>query len=111
MKYENVKFYNEKTKTLTLITDIADYEKKEVATKKYQYPFFVKGIYTQKAIELGAELEENEFVVTAELFDRLTNFFVELYGKQFTAEEFVNGIDQQKIVSTFIIMLLGVLQG
>lgn len=111
MKFENVEYYNEKTKALTLITKVTDYEKKEVATKSYQFPFFVKGIYTQKAIELGAELEANEYAVSTELFDSLVNYFVELYNKQFTKTEFVNGIDQGKIVNTFIVMLFGVLQG
>lgn len=111
MKYENVKYYDEKTKALTLITSIKDIEKREVETKTYQYPFFVKGIYTQKAINIGAELEANEYVVSSDIFDRLSGFFVELYGKQFTQDEFVNGIDQGKIVNTFITMLFGVLQG
>src|SRR5690625_96365 len=106
-----IKHYDEKSKSLTLVKKIKDPIKGEVETKTYQYPFFVKGIYTQKAIQLGAELEENGYVVTSDLFDRLSNFFVELYGKQFTQEEFVNGINQGKIINTFIQMLFGVLQG
>lgn len=106
-----IKHYDEKTKALTLVTEVKDPVKGEVETKTYQYPFFVKGIYTQKAIELGAELEENGYVVNSDLFKRLSNFFVELYGKQFTQEEFVNGINQGKIINTFIKMLFGVLQG
>lgn len=111
MKYENVKYYNEKTRALTLVKKITDKEKKEVETKTYQYPFYVEGVYTQKAIDLGAELEENSYVVSSDLFDRITNFFVELYGKQFTEQELKKGIDQRHIVNTYITMLFGVLQG
>lgn len=111
MKFEDVQTYNENTKALTLITKITDFEKQEVETKTYQYPFFVKGIYTKKAIDFGAELEEAEYAVSADLFDRLTNFFVELYGKQFKKNELVEGINQAKIIDTFIIMLFGVLRG
>lgn len=111
MKYKSVKFYNEETKALTLVTKITDFEKQEVETKTYQYPFYVEGIYTQKAVDLGAELQENEFAITSNLFVELSNFFTELYGKQFTPEELIQGIHQNKVVDTFIKMLQGVLQG
>src|SRR5699024_35333 len=111
MKFEDVEFYNEKTKVLTLITKVTNHKEREVATKEYHYPFFVKGIYTQKAIEIGAELEQAEFTVNEEMFNKMSNFFVELYGKQFTAKELVEGIDQSKIINTFILMLFGVLAG
>lgn len=111
MKIENVVAYNKKTKALTLVTGIKDMEKKEVDTKVIQYPFYVEGIYTQKAIELGAEVEIAEYVIDGELFERLINFFVELYGKQFTHEELMKGIHQNNIVAALLTMLTGVLQG
>lgn len=111
MKYKDVKFYNEETKVLTLITGIKSEETQEVETKSYQYPFFVKGIFTKKAVELGEELESREYSISSELFDSLANFFVELYNNQFTTEELMEGISQGLIADTFINMLFGVLQG
>lgn len=103
-----MKYYDEKTKSLTLVTEVKE---EDLETKTYQYPFFVKGIFTKKAIDLGAELEENSFVVPAEMFDRLSSFIVELYNKQFDQEQLTNGIDSRKIIETFITILMGVLQG
>lgn len=106
-----MKHFDEKTKSLTLITKVKDKIKGEVETKTYPFPLFVEGFFTKKAIDLGAELEENEYVVDSELFERLTNYTVELYGKQFTADELINGIHQGQIINTFINVLFGVLQG
>lgn len=101
-------YYDDESKSLTLVEDVNG---EKLETKTYQYPFFVKGIYTKKAIELGAELEVNEYGVTLDLFDRLTNYVSELYGKQFTAEELTDGIDSREIVQVFIKVLFGVLGG
>jgi|SRR5690625_1478766 len=107
-----VKYYDENTKTLNLVTGIKEAEgKQELETKEYLYPIFVKGIYTKKSIDLGAELQESEFVVSSDLFDRLTTFIVELYGKQFTSKELTEGIDSGKIINVYISVLFGVLQG
>ncbi|MGY0692987.1 phage tail assembly chaperone G [Virgibacillus sp. FSP13] len=103
-----VKYYDNKSKSITLVTDV---KKDDLETKTFQYPFFVKGVFTKKAIDLGAELEENEFVVPGDLFDRITSFIVELYNKQFTSDELTNGIDAGKIIETYISILMGVLQG
>lgn len=111
MKIDDVDYYNKKTKALTLVTGIKDMKNKEVEVKTVQYPFYVEGIYTQKAIELGAEVELAEYIVDGDLFERLVNFFVELYGKQFTHNEFKKGVHQEDIVTTLIVMLTGVLQG
>ena len=107
---EEIKYYNIETKELSLVKDV-DMKNKEVKTETYQYPFFVQGIYTKKAIELGVELEESEYMVNANLFDKLASFFVDLYGKQFTKTELTNGIDSRKVIETFIQILFGVLQG
>lgn len=103
-----MKYYDEKTKSLTLVTGVKG---EELETKTYQYPFFVKGIFTKKAIDLGAELEKNGYAVRADMFDRLTNFTVELYGKQFDQDDLVNGIDSRNIVETYLSIIMGVLQG
>lgn len=111
VKYENVKFYDEKTKALTLVTKITDEEKREVEVKKYSFPFFAKGQFIDRALDLGAEFEEGEQVVSADLFERLTTFIVELYSKQFSNEELVDGINSGDIIRVYISVLFGVLQG
>ncbi|GGB56866.1 hypothetical protein GCM10011409_38040 [Lentibacillus populi] len=103
-----MKHYDEKTKTITLVTGVNG---QELETKEYLYPIFVKGIFTKKAIDLGAELEENEFIVHSDLFDRLTTFITELYGKQFTTKELTEGIDAGNIVEIYVAILMGTLQG
>lgn len=106
------KHYDENTKTLNLVTGIKEVDgKQELDTEEYLYPIFVKGVFTKKAIDLGAELQENEFVVQSDLFDRLTTFIVDYYGKQFTTKELTEGIHQEKIINTYIAILFGVLQG
>src|SRR5699024_6004261 len=72
MNIKEVESYNKKTKTLTLITKIKNKKEKTVETKVYEYPFFVEGDYTQEALGLGNELEENEYQVSLDLFERLT---------------------------------------
>lgn len=106
-----MKHYDKNTKSLTLVTKVKDRVKGEVETKTYPFPLFVEGFFTKKAVDLGAELEENGYVVNSDLFDRLANYTVELYGKQFTQDELVNGVHQGKIINTFIKILFGVLQG
>jgi len=103
-----VNYYDKNTKTLTLVTGVKG---QELETKEYLYPVFVKGILIKKAIDLGAELQENNFLVGADLFDRLTAFVTELYGKQFTTEELTEGIHVGRIIETYISILMGTLEG
>lgn len=100
--------FDSNTRALTLVTDIKG---DELETKSYQYPFFVKGIFVKKAIDLGAEFEENGAVVPTGLFDKLTNFVVELYGNEFTEDDLVNGVGADEIIQTYITILMSVLQG
>lgn len=103
-----MEFFNGKTRELTLVKDVKG---DEFITDSFQFPLFVKGIFTKKAIDLGVEVEKNEYMINEELFDSLSNFFVELYGKQFTYKELTEGIDSRKIVQTYLEMLFSVLQG
>lgn len=108
-KEENrMEFFNAETRELKLVTEIKG---DELITDKYQFPIFVKGVYTKIAIDLGVEVEENGYAVSGELFVKLANYFVELYGNKFTYDELVDGLDARKIVPTFIEMLFSVLQG
>lgn len=101
--------FNNKTKALTLVTDVKD--DGELETKTYSYPFFPKGILVKRAIDLGAEFEENEQVVTSSLFDKLTTFIVELYQNKFTEDELVNGLRADKIVQVYINVMMSILSG
>ncbi len=108
-----VNHYDESTKTITLVTDFK-YDndgKPKFKTKEFLFPIFVKGVYTKKAIQLGKELEENNYVVPEDLFDRLTAFIVDMYGKQFTTDQLVDGIHQGTIIETYIAILMGALRG
>lgn len=103
-----MEFYNDKTKTLTLVIDVKN---DELLTETYNYPIFVKGYFTKKAIVLGAVLEGNKFMVDESLYDDLSKFIVGLYGDQFTIDELVDGIDARNNVPTFVAILFGVLNG
>lgn len=111
MKYKNVKYYDQKTKELTLVKKITDFENEEVEIKTYQHPFFADGLFVKKAIDLGAEFQEAGEVVNSDLFNRLTNFTVKLYNDQFTEDELLKGIDLNLIITIYIQVLMGVLQG
>lgn len=103
-----MKYYDTKTRSLTLVTKVKG---EELETKTYSFPVYVEGIYTKKAIDLGAELEESKFVINADLFERITTFVVGLYGNQFTNDELIKGIDTRHIVDAYISVLFGTLQG
>ncbi|WP_040981090.1 phage tail assembly chaperone G [Oceanobacillus jeddahense] len=103
-----MKYYDTQTRSLTLVTDVKG---GELETKTYSFPFFVEGIYTKKSIDLGAELEEKQFTIDADLFERITTFVVGLYGNQFTSNDLVKGIDSRHIVDAYIAVLFGTLQG
>lgn len=111
MKFEDVKFYDENTKSITLITKVTDEEKREVEVKKYPYPFFSNGGFLQTSLNLGAELEENNQIVTAEIFEKLSNFIVELYNNKFNEEELIKGIDSGVIIQVYISILTSVIAG
>lgn len=102
------KQYNENEHTLTLVTEVKG---EELITKTFSLPAFISGTYTKSAIDLGAELDEKEYVVQSDLFDRLSNFIVDLFGKQFTVSELQKGLHAGEIIETYIAILMGILQG
>lgn len=106
-----MKHFDTDTKELTLVTKVKNKLTGEVDTKTFAFPLFVEGFFTKKAVDLGAELEENEYVVDGDMFNKLVNYTVELYDRQFTAEELTNGIHQGLIINTFFEILFAVLQG
>jgi len=98
-------------KTLTLVTGI-DEEKNEVITQDYPYPIFVKGSLVKKAIDLGVELEKlGEENVDSGVVDDLADFAVELYNKQFTRDELIDGIDASDLFTKLTEILSSVMGG
>lgn len=101
--------FNNETRALTLVTDVK--ENDELETETYSYPFFPKGGLVKRAIDLGAEFEEAERVIQSGLFDKLTAFITELYQNKFTEEELVDGLRADKVIETYISILMSVLSG
>lgn len=98
-------------KTITLVTDVKVNNKgeQELVTVDYDYPLFVKGSLVKKAIDIGAELEkDNE--VNSKVIDKLANFAVELYGKQFTRDELIDGTDASELI-TLLTSILSIVMG
>lgn len=101
-----MKYFDTKSRNLTLVTDVKD---DELVTETYEYPFFVKGLFVKRAIDLGAEFEENGNVVPSDLFEKISVFIVELYQNKFTKEELQDGIHANEIISVFISIIMSVL--
>ncbi|MFS0822176.1 phage tail assembly chaperone G [Bacillus sp. 1P02SD] len=59
---------------------------------------FVPGRVFRNALLINKKMKGNE-EVSAELFDELIEFCVNAFGKQFTVDEFWDGIDARKLDS------------
>lgn len=58
---------------------------------------FISGRMFRKTIEMKAELNGG---VDASALDKMVSYVVELFGKQFTLDEFYDGIESKKIMIT-----------
>lgn len=98
-------------KTITLVTGIEqnDAGEQELVTVDYSYPIFVKGSLVKKAIDLGVQLEKNGDV-NSSVIDKLASYAVELYGKQFTKDELIDGTDASELLDT-LTGVLGLVMG
>lgn len=71
--------------------------------QKYQAPAFIKGSVARKGFNLGKEfqkLEKDGDEFDDNLLDKLYGFIAnDLYGGQFTAEQFEDGIDAREVLS------------
>lgn len=100
-------------KTITLVKDIKVNEetgKHELVTEDYAYPIFVKGSLVKKAIDLGVELEKNE-ELSSKIIDKLANYAVELYGRQFTKDELIDGTNADELLNLLTGILGSVMGG
>jgi N-acetyl-anhydromuramyl-L-alanine amidase AmpD len=60
---------------------------------------FVPGRVFKNALTLNKKMKEEGSELTAELFDELVEFCVMAFNKQFTTEEFWDGIDARYLDS------------
>lgn len=78
-------------------------------TKTYTQ-LFVSARYMRKALELRKDMNLNNLSV--EDIDTSINFVVDLFGKQFTADDIYDGVSYDKLISTvFDDVFMVVLQG
>ncbi|MBV2197458.1 hypothetical protein KQR56_10085 [Bacillus velezensis] len=59
---------------------------------------FIKGRLLRNAIQLSKETNFDE--LTEETLDKLVNYVVEVYGKQFTQDDFYDGISAPDMITT-----------
>ncbi len=92
---------------MKLITgeETVDGEKQLVYTT-YPYPLHAKGGLIIKAIDLAASLENAEDNINSKMITDLADFVVEVYAKQFTRDELIDGLQVHEVLET----LTGVLQ-
>lgn len=101
------------SKTIKLITGVKmnDNGEQELVYKEYPYPIFVKGSIVKKAIDLGADMESASENINSKLIDDLADFTVELYAKQFTRTELIDGTQADELMDMLISKLTLVLGG
>lgn len=58
---------------------------------------FVSGYFFKEALKLSAEEEKKGFDI--KMLDREIDFIVDVFGKQFSREDFYNGVDATKLMS------------
>lgn len=99
------------SKTIKLVTgiEVNDAGEQELVEKEFPYPIFVPGGLVKKAIDLGAKLEKSSDSVSGKLIDDLADFTVELYGKQFTRQELVDGVHAEELMDTLLNNMMSVL--
>ena len=90
-----------KDRTLKLVTgtEIVDGEQ-QLVYKSYPYPLFVKGGLVKKAFEIAAEMEKSSQEKIVQNIDKLADCVVELYGKQFTRDELIDGVQAHELLQT-----------
>ena len=94
-------------KTMKLITGVKTVDgKQELEYTTYPYPLHVKGSLIIKAIDLASTLEKTEENINSKMITDLADFVVEVYAKQFTRDELIDGLQAHEVIET----LTGVLQ-
>ena len=82
----------EERKAFSILFEIDDKEKRFVTPKK------IPGVLWRQAAMVGEELESGQMVI-ADL-DSHMQFVCDVFGNQFTLDEFENGIDSRDLIKT-----------
>ena len=67
---------------------------------------FISGRMFRKTIEIQKKLGKS---IDVDVLDDLVNYVVELFNKQFTADEFYDGIDARKLIDTVVDCINGIM--
>ena len=99
------------SKSIKLVTgvEVNENNEQELVYKEYPYPIFVQGGLVKRAIDLGAKLEKSSDSVSSKVIDDLADFTVELYNKQFTRQELIDGIHAEELLDKLTSNLFSVL--
>lgn len=83
----------------------------EPQLKKYWTPAFIPFTKVREAMELAAEMEQNDTSKTAESMDKLADFVTDVYGNQFTKDELYNGLHAPEAIPTIQQQIIFIAQG
>ena len=99
-------------KTMKLITGTKTVDgKQELEYTTYPYPLHAKGSLVIKAIDLAYELEKSEENINSKMITDLADFTVEVYAKQFTRDELIDGLQAHEVIETLTSVLQFVIAG
>src|SRR5699024_12294841 len=99
-------------KTMKLITGVKTVDgKQELEYTTYPYPLHVKGRLIIKAIDLASSLENAEENINSKAIAHLPDYVVEVYAKQFTRDELIDGLHAQQVIETLTSALQLVIPG
>lgn len=82
----------------------------EVEMEKFWTPPFIPFSKVREAMQLASEMEKGKLTET-EMIDRLIDFIVDVYGKQFTKEDVYNRIHGPDAVQVLQENIIFVAQG
>ena len=87
-----------KIQTGNKIVDENKNEIDEIIDKTFVAPF-INGRKLKDTMSMASGIDVNN--INAEIIDQMAAYIVDIYGKQFTIDEFYDGIEADKILSTF----------
>lgn len=83
---------------LKLNTGKRDAENKAIREEKTYMHDYISGLMFRKTVEMQTVLKDGMDVAAV---DKVANYVVELFEKQFTVDQFYDGIEANKLISTF----------
>lgn len=100
-------------RTMKLVTGVrTNHEgQQELEYRTYPYPIFVKGGLVKKAVDLAAAMESEENEFSGQVIDELADFVVEVYAKQFTRDELIDGLQAHEVMTKLSDVLQFVIMG